>query len=389
MARPTRTIGPLHLEDLEPHRFEDLVRQLLYDFKPWRQLEATGRAGSDKGFDARGWEIVVGEPVADLEANEEEPLEPTTKDDRLWLVQCKREKFIGPKKIITYMEEISKTERSEIYGVVFAAACNFSVAARDAFREKSREFGFAEGHLWGKGEIEDMLFQPKNDHLLFAYFGISLQARQRSLRTELRAKLAMKRKAKRCLNSHHEVLIRDASDDRYPYLDEDASRTRVERGRWRVHKDAECLGDGVRILVERHFAFLDSDGVHWDFAESMNSARPAPHYDPWRGEIEPSEDEDRAVAMEIWNSLPEENRGWFEVHVLLPYENILDIDEEGDEYSDAPHIYTFPWVPNRGPFADRQWVTLNTIGARERRIHPNPENRVQKFPRKDDGQTEW
>lgn len=43
---------------MEPKRFEDLVRQLDYDFKPWRKLEATGRSGSDDGFDARGYEIV-------------------------------------------------------------------------------------------------------------------------------------------------------------------------------------------------------------------------------------------------------------------------------------------------------------------------------------------
>ncbi|NJO33142.1 MAG: hypothetical protein HC869_08355 [Rhodospirillales bacterium] len=59
MAKPTRTIGPLHLEDLEPHRFEDLIRQLCYDFKNWLRLEPTGRAGSDDGFDARGIEAVA------------------------------------------------------------------------------------------------------------------------------------------------------------------------------------------------------------------------------------------------------------------------------------------------------------------------------------------
>lgn len=34
MTTPTKTIGPLHFEDLEPKRFEDLVRQLAYDFRP-------------------------------------------------------------------------------------------------------------------------------------------------------------------------------------------------------------------------------------------------------------------------------------------------------------------------------------------------------------------
>jgi hypothetical protein len=49
---------PLPFTDLEPKRFEDLVRQLVYDFRPWRRLEATGRSGSDDGFDARALEIV-------------------------------------------------------------------------------------------------------------------------------------------------------------------------------------------------------------------------------------------------------------------------------------------------------------------------------------------
>jgi hypothetical protein len=38
-------------------------------------------------------------------------------------------------------------------------------------------------------------------------------------------------------------------------------------------------------------------------------------------------EEDRLAAMEIWNALPEKNRAWFELHLILPYENIIDIDE--------------------------------------------------------------
>jgi hypothetical protein len=38
-ATPTRTYNPLPFTDLEPKRFEDLVRQLVYDFRPWRRLD--------------------------------------------------------------------------------------------------------------------------------------------------------------------------------------------------------------------------------------------------------------------------------------------------------------------------------------------------------------
>ena len=55
--KATKTINPLHFEDREPHRFEDLVRRLLYGYREWKDIEATGWGGSDEGFDIRAWEI--------------------------------------------------------------------------------------------------------------------------------------------------------------------------------------------------------------------------------------------------------------------------------------------------------------------------------------------
>lgn len=142
--KPTRTIGPLHFEDLEPHRFEDLIRQLVYDFKQWRQLEPTGRVGADDGFDARGWEITSHEGVP--EPNDEEIVDgnATQGEDRIWLIQCKREKAIGPKQLGAYLDDIPEEERKALYGLILAAPVNFSKAAYDLFRQKTREFGLSE-----------------------------------------------------------------------------------------------------------------------------------------------------------------------------------------------------------------------------------------------------
>ena len=52
----TRTLGPLHFEDLEPHRFEDLVRQLIYDIKPWRHSAMMG-TGSPLGEQTSGHDV--------------------------------------------------------------------------------------------------------------------------------------------------------------------------------------------------------------------------------------------------------------------------------------------------------------------------------------------
>jgi len=108
----TKTLGPLHLEDLEPHRFEDLVRQLLYDFRDWKELEATGRGGSDDGFDVRGTEAHVYDnaPGSEPEADEDETSTVLATEERQWLIQCKREKSIGPRKLTGYLNDLTKTD---------------------------------------------------------------------------------------------------------------------------------------------------------------------------------------------------------------------------------------------------------------------------------------
>jgi len=374
----TRRIGPLHLEDLEPHRFEDLVRQLIYDFRSWRSLEATGRAGSDDGFDARGTEIIPGEANADEHEDEEEAPTPPN-GTRVWLIQCKREKAIAAKKLTGYLEALPEADSDGLYGIIFAAACNFSKTARDAFLLKARERGFMEAYVWGKGEIEDMLFQPKNDHLLFAYFGFSLKTRQRSLKTEVRARLATKRKAQRLLEQCNAVLIRDATDDRYPHLDPEEARSRIDRGRWTVLTFKGCFSDGLHFLVDRHFAYVGDDEQEWDYAERMNDGPVHRHENPWRKEEE-DDHEARAAAMAEWEVLPERNRAWFEVLAVLPYENILDIDEKGDEYSGLPHIYTTAFDHRKGPF-HHYCASVETIDrwGVPLRASPEEDKRVQKF----------
>jgi hypothetical protein len=387
MAIPTRTIGPLHLEDLEPHRFEDMVRQLIYDFRDWRALEATGRSGSDDGFDARGFEIVVGaEEPEDPEDGESASREvaSTANGDRVWLLQCKREKRISPKQLVGYLRSIPESERPELYGILFVGACDFSKTARDAFRSAIRELGFTEGYLWGKGEVEDMLFQPKNDYLLFAYFGISLQTRRRQLKTDVRAKLTTKRKAIRALREHGAALIRDATDDRYPYLDEDTTKARVERGRWVVRTYKGCFFDGLHFITARHFAFIDDDGVHWDYAETMDdSIVLGNNENPWAADPDENRTETRYTSYEIWDKLPENNKAWFEIEHILPFENVLDIDDKGDDWAETPHVYTTAFHPTNGPFRPHVSVSLQTIDRFGRRFgEAIKDNRVPIFPRK-------
>ncbi|RWP30586.1 hypothetical protein [Mesorhizobium sp.] len=377
--RFTRTINPLQFDALEPKRFEDLVRQLLYDFRQWRQLEPTGRMGSDDGFDARGWEVIS------IDIDEEYPGEEgetPLSTDRIWLVQCKREKAIGPTKLVEYLENISKEELAGLYGIIIAAPADFSKKSRDAFRLWCSEHSISECHLWGKAELEDSLFQPKNDHLLFAYFGLSLTIRRRSLQTQLRAQTTIKRKLKRAIEKDTGVLlIRDVEDERYPYTPSDLGEPAEDENhallRWWVHGDARLTHRGLEVIGRKYFAFIDRDEEHWDAANVLDDAPLSQHQDPWRGRV--NSRDDRQKLYEFWASLPEGTAGWLTIWGIIPLEHIVEVDDVGDDLTEHPHIYVKVPKGELRPFGDSYPVLSYRHGW------GNPpditlDTRVEKFP---------
>ena len=186
----TRTYGQIHFEDLDPKRFEDLVRQLIYDYKSWQSIEATGRSGNDGGFDIRAYERVT--IVESTESEEELREEVHPMAGNLWMIQVKREKVIGPKRIAQILNDVNSDDPP--YGYILAASANFSKTSYDRFRDELKSKGVMEFYLWGKPELEDMLHLPKNDRILFTFFGISIVSKNRSRSTEIRFSVNNKNK---------------------------------------------------------------------------------------------------------------------------------------------------------------------------------------------------
>lgn len=384
MVTTTKSLGPLHFEDLEPKRFEDLVRQMAYELRPWRKLEATGRSGSDDGFDARGYEIVdtasSAEPDNEDEGREEAALRVGA-EDRLWLIQCKREKAIGPTALANYLDDIVLQPGEKLHGLVFVACADFSKKARDKFAVKCKAKGLEEWYLWGKGELEDRLFRPENDHLLFAYFGISLTIRRRSQRADLRAKLVMKRKAHRLLKNHEHryLLLRPPETPTYPHTT-DVRDAETGEPPWSVRQYRGLDHDGLVFCVRRYFAYLGDDGEQWDAAMAHNDVRASPHEDPWRRE---GDDHDlRNRIYDAWIALPKANQAWLELLAVIPFESILDIDDLGDEHFAEPHIYASFADRKGGPF--HAWYakleTTESYNARVLYVPGPDEGRISKFP---------
>jgi hypothetical protein len=343
-AKASRTVNPLHFEDLEPHRFEDLVRQLVYDFRNWALLEPTGRLGSDDGYDARGLETVSVLLPSEEDEEENDPGTKTGNEERLWQIQCKRERSISPAKIEGYVDQMIPKGAVVPYGLIFAAPADFSKRARDVFRDKLRQKGVGEFYLWGKADLEDVLYQPKNDHLLYAYFGFSLQIQKRSQKNALRSILAIKRKAVKHLGaindrSFKEILTRDVDDTHYPWAG--GLPGFRKNPAWKKFYFVGHEHDGIHVLIKRYFAYRDveympPDGKAnlkaWDFTKSGN-VRPD---DPWNAEDEGT---GHYAVYHFWQNLDKAKQAHFEIVGLVKYDNIIDIDAEGDIYAQCPHVY--------------------------------------------------
>ncbi len=372
----TRTLNPLPFSDLEPKRFEDLVRQLVYDFRPWIRLEATGRAGSDDGYDARGIEG-LDRAATDENENDDEPAdEPQRVAERAWLIQCKRERTIGPSKLEKYLEGIAVSEREKLYGLIFVACCDFSKKSRDVLADWCRSNGLSEFQIWSVSDIETMLMQPKNDHILFAFFGISLQIRKRAAATAVRSLVATKNKLHRLLErrSHSHFLIRDLEDDKFPYIEAGT------KPRWLVRQQTAFDFRGVGFILKEYFAYADAD-ERWDIANAYNLAI-SEHANPWASDEEGFPDQAlRGEIRKFFSEAPDENRAKFTIEAYLPFSEIAVVDEIGDpvfgEHTGRPTL--FVRFKDDRP-ATHPHVEVEIRPAKSGAFYPDKAKRIKYFP---------
>jgi len=282
--------------------------------------------------------------------------------ERQWVFQCKREKALPPKRIRKAVDEGLKSFTDPPHGFVLAAACDVSKEARDAFREEMVARGIEEFFIWAKGELEDLLFQPKNDRLLFAYFGIALQPKRRSLSTALRSEITKKKQLTALIGEESEqrgklVLLRDPSDDRYPHQ----PRPNEAPARWVLCRALTLRKPGHLIVLQHeHLAATSVDGKQWDaildYDTMLNMAEGelrAAH--AWS--IEDRTYPDRSPHV-FWNEyIDESQRAFLKVRRAVPLDRILALDPLGDGFFPVPHVLV-DFVDKTGPFSPVRYPSL-------------------------------
>ena len=235
------------------------------------------------------------------------------------------------------------------YGYILAAPAHFSKAAHDKFREELRKRGVMEFYLWGAGELEDMLYQPKNDRVLFAFFGISLTTRRRSRTTEIRAAVGVKNKLRRILGddpSDESVLLRDLQDVHYPY--ESEYKDFDKRPRWKKYSAVAFHPLGLIVSVARYYAYLDKPKAEWDFTEAVDNANVVQSRH-WEDRDVEQQELDLAVKG-FCEQFPRATRATFVDDGFVGFDEIAFIDDQGDTKYDCPHLFV-DFHGDRGPFS--------------------------------------
>ena len=338
---PARTIHPLHFEDLEPHRFEDLVRQLAYGLRAWHSIEAIGRLGADKGLDIRAIERVA-EP-AQLPDSLDAEQEPQPFRERVWAIQCKRVRRLSPSHVKGIIADSLPDGGMSPDVFVLAAACDFSLASREAFRKELLKMGVAETLIWGKGELEDQLFRPENDHLLFAYFGFSLQVRRRSQAAGLNGRIALKRRLTKFLGelrapSTQAVLLRDVDATEYPRIVN--PRAFLADPRWRYYEFAGHQPiDHVAFVMHKYWAWARFSAREYDSMETLDQGMPSHPSLHGVPQMDRSEREKTETFRRFWTArVPRSDRAWLVCYGFIAYDRIVAVDDIGDIHHPGVHL---------------------------------------------------
>jgi hypothetical protein len=293
-------------------------------------------------------------------------------EGNLWMIQGKREKEIGPKRVKEILADIDS--KNPPYGYILAASSNFSKDSYDVFRDELRKKGVMEFYLWGKAELEDMLYLPKNDRILFTFFGISLVSRRKSRTTEIRQVVVNKNKLYRILGDHmnfyQSVLFRDSKDTHYPYKAE--YKDFKDHPRWLEYKAIDYHPLGIIVALRKYFAYIDIEKKEFDFTEAVNLIFRESDLQEERTEQRKNQEK----VEDYWEYLPHRNQAYFIRNGLTRYDEMLVIDDKGDTWYKFPHIFV-DFGPKTGPITG----SYNYLKLGEEIISLEGYKRINKFPK--------
>ena len=303
MSNPSMTTNRLHFEDLEPRRFEELGYQLLHRLYKWERLDHTGVCGNDGGIDIYG----------------------ITKDGVHCYCQVKRYQKLSQADIRDIYSSIIDNSKAGIdpnSKFILICACDLSKQVLDVTYDEGTKNGFKSIEIISRTKLESLLY---NGHrtLLKTFFGSASNTRESNavkIRKQIRAKNQVLKK-----------LIRKDLN--------------------KISNETLAANPGIQFITDEFMLLsaLSSLGVE-RYGENVTF-----------GKVWPIEAKEEGIVFSLpffkriifntrtntWYISEKDNQNLDEDEYvllsqgigLLPYTQIIEIEENGDSYFNCPIVH--------------------------------------------------
>lgn len=298
MNNPTRTICNLHFEDLDWRRFEQLVYEILYREKEWRNLDPIGLKGNDGGVDILGID----------------------KEGSTWYIQCKNHKTFAKSDVKDIIDEIVANYMIAEDSVLFiVVACEVRSETLRYINSYSKEKGFKESVVWTGIRIQTMLYDDYKD-LLSRYFGIETDNKTNKERTLQSNKMRkeLEKKLLREVEWDHEIRMEIAKNPSLWFKYSKVVIRSIDDIDDPYGKNATYYRLFPYHLTDVGIELLDCPYIDYGFRIAINTDNRQ-----WRKIGDDDDLKEREFDVRA------------EHIVLIPYYSIVVILENGDDYSDG------------------------------------------------------
>lgn len=315
------TKGVLHFEDLEPMMFERMYRSILDTEGLYEDIRSYGIKGSDEGVD----------------------IHCTRKGGTSkYFIQCKRYGSLTKSELFKIVDRIISGNNCYLYQIIMVVtSCDVTRESYEAYEKYAIEKGFSKASIVDRTSLDSQLHLEKFRLVKERFFGTEIsreeQARKKIKDTKKGKKLVEKKLLLPIVDNSHdavlrrmnnpsskfreaEVVIRSIYDEVYPDSNEDG-----ECSSWFKSYLHDIYNDGIQIHL-----------YYWTYEKIVINP-----IGEWVLKSKFDRNNYNGETLEL------------NVNIIgrIPYYNIVDINEDGDDYLVCPHIYCI-FNEDMGPFSE-------------------------------------
>jgi len=285
----TRTTNPLPFTDLKPSRFEDLCLGIVFRLHNWKSIKHHGRKGKEKGVDIYT-ELVIDGGV------------------QRWFIQCKNYKNISLSEIKAIIDDVTSRNKQLPDEYRLILSCDVSREDWEKIVEYAHGKGLSSIDITTGSVLETILFSQHHD-LLYIFFGIDVMHKKANAMTNIKRRIAMKKKTETeyWAKKPSEIIVRDVHQDN-TYPDSNYYDCGIGISPWFKAEVLRPYYRGLSLIVGIEQIQINEDRS-WRVIKAGETAPAGAFF---------------INAFVIGN---------------IPYDSIVAIDWDGDEYYNFPHVY--------------------------------------------------